>query len=453
MKPTRYQPDPLVTRIEHLLRDLRLIAPVGLILGVLPVVLIWALLAMGVLQPILASQFWFSVLLIAAIIFIILHLCGGATLAERKIASFIQDRKGPNRVGFWGVLQPLADGIKFILKEDIIPGNVDKPTFILAPFLAFVIGFITFAVIPWAGEVRWPWMAPDAEPIRTQVASLDIGFLYILAVSSLSVYGVVIGGWASNNKYSFYGGMRATAQMLSYEVPLGLGLLIILLTSGSLRLETIVADQVTSGWWYIFLQPVAFLLVLVSAFAETNRTPFDLAEAEQELVGGYHTEYSAMKLALFLLTEYAHMTINGALIMVVFFGGYAPLPWLNFGLGEENVAWWAMLLKFAILWGKISLMLGFYMLIRWTIPRFRFDQLMKMAWKGLVPAGILMVILSATLVVFDLHTTRTWWAPLGVNLAVIVLALVLAGRSKTPITGRQENMPELSTHRQQAAVG
>jgi NADH-quinone oxidoreductase subunit H len=439
--------DPLVSRIERIIGNPLVILGGLTVALIFPVVLIWLLLKTEWFRWILANQFSFSLLLAALIVFIVLHLGGIATLFERKIASWIQDRIGPNRVGFWGILQPLADGVKFILKEDIIPGNVEKPAYVMAPFLAFLVAFVTFAVIPWAGRVHWPWM-PEGETVTTQVANVDVGLLYIIAVSSLSVYGVVLGGWASNNKYAFYGGTRAAAQMISYEVPLGLGILVVLLTSGSLDPNKIIADQANSGVWNFIMHPVATILVLVAAFAEANRTPFDLAEAEQELVGGYHTEYSSMKLAIFLLSEYVHMTFGSALFILLFFGGWDLIP--TFGLFKawpqtDDTSWVAMLGRFAIFWGKICAMIFLYMVIRWTIPRFRFDQLMAVAWKGLIPAGMVMLFAEAFLVAFDLHTHRTWWASTLVNVAAIIAFLVAAARSRQPVTGRQGNLPAVPT--------
>lgn len=433
---------PAVKTVERILRNPLTIMIVGIIALAIPPIAIFVLVQFEWFQNLLANQFTFSLIIGALTVFILLHLAGAGTLAERKFASWIQDRRGPNRVGFWGFLQPLADGIKFILKEDIIPANVDKPIFILSPFFGMVIAFITFAIIPWAGAIHWPWMA-EGETVGTELALMDVGLLYLVAVSSLSVYGVVLGGWASNNKYSFYGGMRATAQMLSYEVPLGLGILCIMLVSGSLNPNTIINDQVT-GTWNIFLHPIAFILVLVAAFAETNRTPFDLAEAEQELVGGYHTEYSAMKFAIFPLAEYAHMAINGALIALLFFGGWSVLPFgIDLGLGVENNTWWAGLIKFHIFWGKVCVMLGVYIVVRWTIPRYRFDQLMRMAWKGLIPAGVAMVFLTGVLVVFDLHTHENFLASLAVNIVVGGVFIFFVATSKEKITGRQGNLPSV----------
>ncbi|MDX2200744.1 MAG: complex I subunit 1 family protein [Phycisphaerae bacterium] len=438
---------PVVAMIERIIGN-PLVILGGIVAALIaPVVLLAVLLQFAWFKALLASQMGMSLIFAGLTVFILLHLAGLGTLAERKIASWMQDRIGPNRVGFWGILQPLADGGKFILKEDITPDHVDKPSFILAPFLAFTVAFITFAVIPWAGYVKWPWMPADAAPLHTAVANVDIGLLYMIAVGSMSVYGVVLGGWASNNKYSFYGGMRSTAQMLSYEVPLGLGLLIVFLSSGSLSGNKIIDDQINGvggvAIWNIFMHPIAFILVLVAAFAETNRTPFDLAEAEQELVGGYHTEYSSMKLAVFLLSEYVHMAVNGALIMLLFFGGWGLLPFFNGPLTVDNHSWWAMLAKYAIIWGKISAMILFYIAIRWTIPRYRYDQLMRIAWKGLIPAGVAMLFIQAVLVAFNLHTHKHWYVSLGVNLVMIAFILAMLGRSKNPVTGRQENLPHI----------
>lgn len=398
------------------------------------------------IKPILSSQFWISMIVMAVSLFLIIHLCAACILAERKFSAYIQDRLGPNRVGWGGVLQPIADGLKFMLKEDIVPANVDKPIFILAPCLSFIIALIGFAVIPWAGRITWPW----GGTVHTQVAQLDVGILYILAIGAMSVYGVVLAGWSSNNKYAHFGGMRAAAQMLSYEVPLGLGVLILLISSGTLRLEVIVDQQAQTGVWNVIAHPIAFLLVLITAFAETNRAPFDLAECEQELVAGFHTEYSSMKFALFFLGEYAHMITNSAVITVLFLGGWAIFPgvtWL-----ADNDAWWAALIKFGIVWGKILTLIVFYMVIRWTLPRFRFDQLMRLSWKGLVPLGMVMVFVTIMITAagFHLHADKGFFgnldylgAMLGANIVVIAITLWFASRSSAPITGRQENLPEI----------
>lgn len=384
-------------------------------------------------KNILADPFGFGVVWMAVLLAVIMTVCAGCILAERKLAAFIQDRKGPNRVGPWGVFQPVADGLKFLLKEDIIPANVDRPIYFVASGMAFVVALLGFAVVPWAGEIRWPWM-PPGETVSTLVADVNVGILYVLAIGSMSVYGVVLAGWASNNKYAFYGGMRATAQMLSYEVPLGLGILCVLLVCGDLRLSTIVHQQASSGVWNVFTQPVAFLLVLISAFAETNRTPFDLAEAEQELVGGYHTEYSSMKFALFFLGEYAHMVTNSAVMTALFFGGWH----LWFLPGAEAVTWGAALLKFVVYFAKVSAFLAFYMVVRWTVPRFRFDQLMRLAWRALVPLGLGMV--AATAVLAALGWQRNVAANLAANAVVLGAALWVVSRTRVPVTGRQPGM-------------
>ena len=411
----------------------------GILSGLLalPIVLIpWM---RDFVTDLLADPWWFA-LITGMTVFGILQ--GGTAvciLAERKISAYIQDRHGPNRVGYIGLFQPLADGLKFVLKEDIVPKNVDKPLFLLAPAMALIIALTTFLVIPFSGEFRWPWMAADAAPVSFQCVNIDIGFLYLLAVSSLGVYGVVLAGYASNNKYSFFGGMRATAQMLSYEVPLGLGLLIILMSAGTLRLEEIVAIQASSGVWNVFLHPIPFVIVLVAAFAETNRLPFDLAETEQELVGGFHTEYSAMKFAMFFLGEYAHMMVGSALLVVLFFGGYAPLPFLP--MSTEPGSWMAGLFQFGVTWGKVAAFVVFFMVIRWTIPRFRYDQLMRMAWQGMTPIAVLMVIIVGVLMAFGLE--RNLLACLGSNLIALVAILAVTGKSRAPVTGRQENMPHV----------
>lgn len=430
--------DPLALRIEHTLRNPLVFWPAVLLLAVGGALVLWLLTFIPLVRDLLASQFWFSIILMAVVLFLMLQGTALCIFAERKVSAYVQDRHGPNRQGPMGLLQSIADGLKLLLKEDVIPGNVDKPIYLLAPCLSFIIGMIGFAVIPWAGDIRWPWMeAGDA--VKSQIADLDIGFLYIVAVASLGVYGVVLAGYASNNKYAAYGGMRAAAQMVSYEIPLGLGLLCILLTVGTLRLDGIVEMQARSGLWFIFYQPLAFILVMISAFAETNRAPFDLAEAEQELVGGFHTEYSALKFGLFFLGEYAHMITGSALMIALFLGGWSIIPFTN--LLADDHEWWAGLIKFGVYWFKIALFIGFFMLVRWTLPRFRFDQLMKMAWQGMVPAGVALVLGTALLVVWNLHDNL--FASLAMNIVVLVLALIWAGLSRTPITGRQENLPEL----------
>jgi len=381
---------------------------------------------------VLADQFGFSLLLVPVLFGVMMLAVAYSVLAERKIAGWIQDRYGPNRVGPWGLLQPIADGIKALMKEDITPGHVDRALFIFAPWMIFVVALVGFAVIPWGGAFRWPWMDESAEPILAQVASIDIGLLYILAVASLGVYGLVLGGWASNNKYSFYGGMRAAAQMLSYEVPLGMAVLVAILTTGHLRLEDMVLAQTGFAWTVLF-HPAAALILFVSALAESNRTPFDLVECEQELVGGFHTEYSAMKHALFFLAEYAHLITGSAFIVAMYFGGYLipGFTWLN-----ESSSVWAMLARMLVFGGKVAAIIGFYMLVRWTLPRFRFDQLMRLAWKSLVPMTMALVVLQGVIV----YTDCSQWLALPGNVVIVVAAAVVGARSGTPVTGRQQSL-------------
>lgn len=441
--------DKNVNSMDRVLRDWRVLAAAGAVLALAPLPALWWFWEW--IRPVLSHQSSFSMVMMGLVLFIIIHLCAAFILAERKLSAFIQDRKGPNRVGFWGLLQPVADGLKFLLKEDVIPRNVDKPVFILAPGLAFTIALVTFAVIPWAGVVTWPWTDAAGNPITvtTQVASLDIGVLYMLGLGAMSVYGVVLAGWASNNKYAFFGGMRATAQMLSYEIPLGLGILIVLLVAGTLRLESIVDQQAATGVWYVFAHPIAFLLVLIAGFAETNRAPFDLAECEQELIAGYHTEYSAMKFALFFLAEYSHMVVGSALVIALFCGGWHVwfLP------GVENTAWWAALIKFGVYWTKILLFIGLYMLVRWTLPRFRFDQLMRLAWQAMIPLGMALVVVQAvaTALGWRIHPHAPWAANLtnaalmfALNVLVGAAAVWIAARRAAPVTGRQENLPRVA---------
>jgi NADH-quinone oxidoreductase subunit H len=394
-------------------------------------------------NSLLADQFAFSILLMLVLFSAIMGAVAYCILLERKISAWIQDRYGPNRVGPYGLLQPVADGLKFLLKEDIIPRNVDRVLFILAPWLILTVATVGFAVIPWGGAFRWPWMSADAPPILAQVASIDIGLLYIVATASLGVYGVVLGGWSSNNKYSFYGGMRAAAQMLSYEVPMGLAILVAVLTTGQLRLEQMVAVQaayvgpVSGANWMVFYHPFAALILFVTALAETNRLPFDLAECEQELIGGYHTEYSAMKLAMFFLAEYAHMITNSALIVAMFFGGYL-IPgwtWLNDGASP-----WAMLVRLLVFGGKVAFFIGLYMVVRWTLPRLRFDQLMRLAWKSLVPITMALAAWQCVIIYWQPRPLWNWLLALGGDGVIVFLAAWLGGRSGAPVTGRQQSL-------------
>lgn len=391
------------------------------------------------MRELLTSQFGVSVLLAIVVFAVMNGAVAYCIYYERKIAAWTQDRPGPNRVGPWGLLQPIADGAKFLLKEDVVPNHVDKPLFVLAPALIFVVGFVGFAAIPWGGK-----LSLGDRLVDVQVASPDIGLLYILGVASLSVYGVVLGGWASNSKYSFYGAIRATAQMLSYEIPLGLCILVVVLTLGTLRLETITLEQTGywGGWlpqWNVFLHPIAFVVLFICALAEANRTPFDLAEAEQELVGGYHTEYSALKFGMFFLAEYAHMLTSSAFVAVLFLGGW-HFPWFAW-TQPEATQWYAVVAKVAVLSAKIAAFLFFMMWIRWTIPRFRFDQLMRLAWQGLIPVMLAVFVLTVALLYVGRHRDPLW--ALGGNLAIFIFATIYSSVRGAASTGRQQNMPSM----------
>ena len=305
--------------------------------------------------------------------------------AERRVSAFMQGRLGPNRVGPQGLLQPIADGIKFLMKEDIIPDGVNKPIYLLAPVIMLIPALMTFAVIPFGSTITL-----FDRDIILQIADVNIGILYILALTSIGVYGIVLAGWASNSKYTLIGGLRSSAQLISYELALGLSVVSIILMSGSLRLNDIVADQ--QGYflsWYVFKQPLAFLIFLIATYAETNRLPFDLAEAEQELVGGYHTEYSSMKFAMFFMSEYANMITAAALTVTLFFGGWdVPL------LDEKSLGIWGAMLSVASFILKMGFFLFLFIWIRWTFPRFRYDQLMKLGWKVLLPLSLINIFIT-----------------------------------------------------------
>ncbi|MDP7016644.1 MAG: NADH-quinone oxidoreductase subunit NuoH [Pirellulaceae bacterium] len=312
-------------------------------------------------------------------------------LLERRLCAWIQDRRGPNRVGvpmtpfrLWGLGQPLADGGKFILKEEYTPAHVDKRLYTLAPITILGAALAVFAVIPF-GSVLPPDFLGRSEPIKLVVApGVDVGMIYVFALSSIAVYGAILGGWASNNKYSFLGGLRSSAQLIAYELPLGLGILGVVAAAGSLNLEEIIRQQASSGVWFIFTQPLGFTVFVIAAFAEAARLPFDLPECEQELIGGYHTEYSGIRLLLFLVAEFLHMITAAFLIVILFLGG-----WHFWGLGsEDQVTWFGAALRVGVLTVKIVLVILFFMLVRWSWPRFRFDQLMAMAWKVMLPLGM-----------------------------------------------------------------
>ena len=308
-------------------------------------------------------------------------------LAERKVSGWIQDRHGPNRVGPWGILQPIADGIKFLLKEDLIPDHVDKPIYVLAPAMLLVPALIICAVVPFGSAIT---IAGHEIPL--QIADVDIGILYILAITSLGVYGVVLGAWASNNKYSLLGGLRSSAQMISYELTLGLAIIGILMLAGSLSLRDISIAQGPYPWnWNFLIHFPAFLAFTTAAFAETNRLPFDLAEAEQELVAGYHTEYSSMKFAMYFMAEYMNMIVGSAVAVTLFLGG-----WHFFGLENVGGPFFSGLISMGIFFVKTSLFLFVFIWVRWTLPRFRYDQLMNLGWKFLLPVTLTSIVVTAT---------------------------------------------------------
>jgi len=310
-----------------------------------------------------------------------------STLAERKVSAFLQDRIGPNRAGVFGIFQPLADGAKFFFKEEIIPADADKALFVLGPSLAMLTACMTSAVIPWGPDLHL-W----GRTIELQVADINIGILYSFAVVSLGVYGIMIGGWASNNKFSLLGALRASSQMISYEISMGLAIISIVMMTGSLSIRDIVEQQ-HGMHWNIFYQPLAFLIFCVCSFAECNRTPFDLPECEAELVGGYHTEYSSMKLGLYLFSEYVNMFISSAMMAAIFFGGY-NFPGMGLIQDQNLVAILGVIVFFA----KIIFGIFFFMWVRWTVPRFRYDHLMNLGWKKLIPMALFNIVLTGAVI-------------------------------------------------------
>jgi NADH-quinone oxidoreductase subunit H len=330
-----------------------------------------------------------KMILIAIIIAMSLLVAMYETYAERKVAAFIQDRRGPNRAGPFGILQPMADGLKLFMKEEIIPNLSNKFLFILGPGIAMLTAMMTSAVVPWGSH----FTTRGGGTIDLQVADVNIGILYIFGVVSMGVYGVMIGGWASNNKFSLLAAIRGASQIISYELAMGLSLIALLMMTGSLSLRHIV-DLQRDHVYLAFYQPVGFVIFLICAFAECNRTPFDLSEAESELNFGYHQEYSSMKLGFYLFAEYVNMFISSAVMATLFFGGY-DIPFVNdaaFGIqhGQNLLA----TLQILSLFGKIVIFIFFFMWVRWTVPRFRYDQLMKLGWKTLIPLALLNMVVT-----------------------------------------------------------
>jgi NADH-quinone oxidoreductase subunit H len=379
--------------------------------------------------------------IIKMVIVFTIYMIGVAllTLAERKISAWIQDRHGPNRVGPSGLLQPAADGLKNFMKEETYPEAAYKPLFILAPILSFIPALTTWAVIPFGAPLPTRWGRIDMV-----VADLPVGFLFILAFSSLGVYGIVLAGWASNNKYALLGGLRSSAQMISYEISLGMSTVPVLLLAGNVTLGTIVTQQAYGGWNVVNLT-IAFLIFLVAAFAETNRLPFDLPEAESELIAGYHTEYSAMKFSLFFIAEYANMVTASALMVTLFFGGW-DVPFT----GRDNIgpySGWLTLVSVLIFFAKLLFFLFFFMWIRWTLPRFRYDQLMSLGWKIMLPLALAYIIVIAGLILIldaaGVNRGVMYRSIMGVEnvaLVMVMFAILEHGRIISPAYGRMEGI-------------
>ncbi|HNU89357.1 MAG TPA: NADH-quinone oxidoreductase subunit NuoH [Ferruginibacter sp.] len=331
-----------------------------------------------------------KLVLIVIVVMASLLIAMYTTFAERKVAAVLQDRRGPNRAGPFGILQPVADGLKLFFKEEIIPNFSSKFLFILGPSLAMLTAIMTGAVVPWGNTVHL-----FDRDISLQIADVNVGILYVFAIVSMGVYGIMIGGWASNNKYSLMGGLRAASQIISYELPMGISLIALLMVTGTLSLKEMVLQQ-QSGLWNIVYQPLGFLIFLICAFAECNRTPFDLAEAENELIGGYHTEYSSMKLGFYLFSEYINMFVSSVIMSTLFFGGY-DIPFLNEANYDQN---WMALFGVMALMAKVCCFIFLFMWVRWTIPRFRYDQLMNLGWRVLIPLALANMLVTGALVLF-----------------------------------------------------
>lgn len=411
----------------------------------------WAFLIITLVKVVVV---FFSVLIVVALL----------TLMERKVSAWMQDRLGPNRVGPGGLLQPAADGLKNILKEETYPARASKLFFVLAPMLAIGPALITFAVVPFASPLPTPWGLVDMI-----VADLPIGILYILAITSLGIYGIVMAGWSSNNKYSFLGGLRAAAQMVSYEVSLGLSLIPVFFLAGNVTLTQIVwTQQQELGIWLAFPLGLSFMFFVISAFAETNRLPFDVAEAESELVTGYHTEYSSMKFSMFFIAEYSNMVTAAALMATLFLGGW-DIPFFTFdnmrviapGVVEgAEPRWWKTLLTFASFGIKTFFFIFLFMWVRWTVPRFRYDQIMHLGWKVLLPSALAYVTFMAAAIL----TLDTLGVPFGlmygliltaVNLVPTLLFLMLIDRDRViggtaPAARRSGPLPQGVTATRQA---
>lgn len=335
-----------------------------------------------------------KLILIVTLFGITLGIAAYATYFERKVAAWFQDRIGPDRAGPFGILQPLADGGKLFFKEDFIPEMAEKWLFILGPGLAMFVALMTGAVIPWGTD-----LSLFGQSIALQVADINIGILFIMGFLSIGVYGIMIGGWASNNKYSLYGAIRASSQMISYELAMGICVITIVMMTGSLSLKDIVNGQHgfwADGWfsWNVFKQPVAFVVFFICALAETNRAPFDLPECESELIGGYHTEYGSMKMGFYLFAEYVNLFISAAVISLLFFGGF-NFPGMDYFEGNTLAV-----LSVVAMFAKSFFFVFVFMWIRWTLPRFRFDQLMHLGWKSLIPIALINLLITGIVIAF-----------------------------------------------------
>ncbi|MEP7195976.1 MAG: NADH-quinone oxidoreductase subunit NuoH [Saprospiraceae bacterium] len=332
-----------------------------------------------------------KLIFISVIFGISLFVAMYSTYAERKIAAFLQDRIGPNRAGPFGLLQPLADGVKLFFKEEFIPNKADRWLFLMGPGFFMVTALMTSAVIPFGPDIM-----VDGKPFSLQATDINVGLLYIFGVVSLGVYGILIGGWASNNKFSLLGAIRAASQNISYELAMGLSIVALVMMTSSLSIKEIVDQQ--AGWhWNIFYQPLGFLIFLICAFAETNRAPFDLPECETELVGGYHTEYSSMKLGFYLFAEYINMFVSSAILATLFFGGY-HFP----GVSSMEPGILKTSLCVAVMFGKIFFFIFFFMWVRWTLPRFRFDQLMNLGWRVLIPLAVINLLITGLVILYKM---------------------------------------------------
>lgn len=381
---------------------------------------------------------WLLATVVKLLVFFTLYLVGVAytTLAERKISAWIQGRHGPNRVGPRGLFQPLADGVKNFMKEETLPPHVNGAIFILAPMLSFIPALMVWAIIPWGASWASPWGRIDMV-----LADLPIGFLFTLAVGSLGVYGIVLAGWGSNNKYALLGGLRSSAQMISYEISMGMSLIPVLLLAGNVTLRSVVNQQADMHLWNVLTLSVAFVCYLISAFAETNRLPFDMPEAESELVTGYHTEYSSMKFSMFMIAEYANMVTQSAMIATLFFGGW-DIPFMSAD-NSGAVSLPLVLLSFLMMAAKVVFFIFFYIWVRWTLPRFRYDQLMSLGWKFLLPISLGYIVLVASLMLgleaLGIHRGLVFGLIfLGVNAVIlfVVFAVFDRGRVLSPASRR-----------------